>query len=132
MALKPSIWSGCRSTKKNEGATSGISRAIEPRSVPSICPTAASTARPSPSDRTTAEASARRVLTAPSASRSAGRVRASGISARASGAASCADSASRPSAPAMPPSVHSVSLQLPENRQAAATSARAAAPIIAR
>ena len=108
----------------------GRSPVIDRRRLPSICPTAASTARPRPSDRTTDVVSPPRAAIAPRARRNAGRPRAAVLARRAIQRAAVAARVSNTSAPAIPPAVHRVSRSVPENRMAAPTSAATSTAVI--
>ncbi len=98
---KGPIWSGWMSTKKKAGARCGRSRSMAARRFQSICPTAASTDKPRPSDSTTGSASDRGAPMAASAARVAGRPRASPV--RASRRAPARRPQAAPPAPPAPP-----------------------------
>ena len=116
----PGIWSRWMSRKKKAGALAGRSRAMAPRRLPSIWPTAASTDRPSPSDNTTGPVVLPGPPMAASAQVSAGRPLAAPRLRRASHRTAIAASASSASAPVMPPAVQRVRSVLPENQMALA------------
>ena len=106
------------STKKYDGATSGKLPEIAFLRLPSICPTAAKTDRPKPSESTTDAAPSRGPEIEASAHRNAGRPFDNHPPRRDVQRMTTEANARMTRAKAMPPAVQSVSRHVPENHAA--------------